>query len=171
MTQNPVQFPLTFPFTFGFYSYTIQGKSTIYVRNPIEIIRRILVENWNTKNAPQPTINSILEYKRVDYHNDYVLISVINDIENPIDYRYAYTNKSVELSIDIGTSSSYFRLRQLQREVMRILHSKRREPMDDYHKLLILRTTDLSDESVKFYRVVIDCELRKVMEVVSTAPP
>lgn len=130
----------------------------------IDDLISLLQNNWTA--AIVPTIAKITSLKRTNYQDSsYILVYEYNYDEKKRGFHYDFVKKTMTFSFDIRTKNSYQDLRIIEAEVLRILHSVRKDPISGYDKLEIIRRTDLSEKLVRLYHIVIDVELKKLLIV------
>lgn len=129
-------------------------------------IVEMLKNDWNKDNVDntQPIIEKIFAFKRLDLGiYDYILVYQTSHVERPIGLGYNFTDYEHIISIDIRTMHSRDRLIKLLNEVRRIIF-KNRKGYGGYKFLSIERINDLSDKTIKMWRIVLDLKLWKVIE-------
>lgn len=128
----------------------------------IDDLISLLQNNWTA--AVVPTVAKITSLKRTNYQDSsYILVYEYNYDEKKRGFHYDFVKKTMTFSFDIRTKNSYQDLRIIEAEVLRILHSIRKDPISGYDKLEIIRRTDLSNTIIKLYHIVIDVSIIKTL--------
>ena len=132
-----------------------------------DIIKDLLVDNWNSDNTGTitPVIDLIVNRSNVDVRaNDFILI--YNTGAGPVSHAGVRTFSHMwSVSIDLRTVL-YTRYKLYIAEIKRIIEGKYLSPSNDYHRLYIIRDTDLSDKKRGMYRRVIDVQITQDLEEV-----
>jgi len=135
----------------------------------VEEIVSLLQSNWNSANTDgvTPQIKAIYELKRIgglSKSTDYVLVYEGRTSIADADVSGISRHRRVSLSIDVRTFKSRGRMVKILKEVDRILWSKI-AGTTNFEIAKMVGYTDLSDRSIKLWRVVYDVELVKLAEV------
>ena len=105
--------------------------------------------------------------KRLDLgRHDYVLCYETAHSEEQPDLFYNYVTTRVNITIDMRTAISRSRLRKMEDEMRRLVHTKRKGDGANYDRLIIKTRTDLSDRTKKLFRHTFQVEVVILAELI-----
>lgn len=144
----------------------IPSESYIYLNNPSEVVRRVLLDNWNSDNVPLPNIIVGVDIKRINYRdNDWLIINVEDFSENYVDLWRDWVDTETKMKINIGTTNGSYRLESLYSEVERILLSVRKNiGYDDYKIIGGIKKTQYSQDKRKFFNAEVTFEMKEIVK-------
>jgi len=140
---------------------------------PLDSIITVL-GGWNRANSDniKPVIIDIADDgpergKRLDLgRSDFVLCYETAHSEEQPDLFYNFVTTRVNITIDIRTATSRSRLRKMEDEFRRLIHTKRKGDGANYDRLLIKTRTDLSDRTKKLFRHTFQVEVVILAELI-----
>jgi|TARA_R110000744_G_scaffold121775_1_gene226564 hypothetical protein len=140
---------------------------------PLDSIITVLGD-WSRANSDniKPVIIDIADHgpergKRLDLsRSDYILCYETAHSEEQPDLFYNYVTTRVNITIDIRTAVSRSRLRKMEDEFRRLIHTKRKGDGANYDRLLIKTRTDLSDRTKKLFRHTFQVEVVILAELI-----
>jgi hypothetical protein len=147
----------------------------VRIATSVEVLRDLFRGNWNRANTEQrtPVVSDVTTLepgrgKRFDLdRNDLIMIYETAHAEEAPELFYDFVNTRVNLTIDVRTRHSRDRLRQLETEVRRILHLKRKGDTTNFDRLIYKTRTDLSDKTKRLFRFTIQCEMAVFYEQIA----
>ena len=140
---------------------------------PLDSIITVLGD-WNRANSDniKPVIIDIANHgpergKRLDLgRSDYVLCYETAHSEEQPDLFYNFVTTRVNITVDIRTAISRSRLRKMEDEFRRLIHTKRKGDGANYDRLIIKTRTDLSDRTKKLFRHTFQVEVVILAELI-----
>ena len=140
---------------------------------PLDSIITVLGDSSraNTDNI-KPVILDIANHgpergKRLDLgRSDYVLCYETAHSEEQPDLFYNYVTTRVNITVDMRTAISRSRLRKMEDEMRRLVHTKRKGDGANYDRLIIKTRTDLSDRTKKLFRHTFQVEVVILAELI-----
>tara|TARA_R100000234_G_C4987843_1_gene174151 strand:- start:250 stop:696 length:447 start_codon:yes stop_codon:yes gene_type:complete len=139
------------------------------VSTALESIPALLgvLDDWNRGNTDnrKPIIQDIAEVspergKRIDLQkNDYVLLYETAHNEEAPELFYDFVTTRINMTVDVRTIHSRDRLRKLENELRRLVHTKRKGDAINFDRLLFKSRTDLSDRTKKLFRITFQVEI------------
>ena len=126
-----------------------------------------VLDDWNRANSDnlKPIIQDIAEVsaergKRIDLQrNDYVLLYETAHNEEAPELLYDFVTTRINMTVDVRTIHSRGRLRKLENEFRRLIHTKRKGDGENYDRLLFKSRTDLSDRTKRLFRMTFQFEI------------
>lgn len=151
------------------YNQTINSISRIYLQNAAEVVKRILMENWDYTNLGTPTIDLLTNVKRIDYHsNDWILIDTLDYDEDYADLFRDFVTTRTKIKLNVMTSESWSKLNILYRQIESIIRSIRKNVgYDNYDVVGTIRKVDKSSGLRKLYSADIEFELKEIVKSVT----
>jgi len=139
----------------------------------VALLQSILSTNWNRGNTSQrtPVVMDITSLepgrgKRFDLNrNDAVFIYETAHNEEQPEVFYDFVHTRINVTLDIRTVRGREQLMEMEDEIRRIVHLKRKGDAANFDRLLYKTRTDLSDRTKQLFRmtfqveIVIFCEL------------
>ena len=140
---------------------------------PLDSIITVLGD-WNRANSDniKPVIIDIADErpergKRIDMQrSDYILCYETAHNEEQPDLFYNFVTTRVNIKVDIRTAVSRSRLRKMEDEFRRLIHTKRKGDGSNYDRVLIKTRTDLSDRTKKLFRHTFQVEVVILAELI-----
>ena len=78
---------------------------------------------------------------------------------DPPELLYDFVTTRINMTVDIRTIHSRGRLRKLENEFRRLIHTKRKGDGENYDRLLFKSRTDLSDRTKRLFRMTFQVEI------------
>lgn len=133
---------------------------------PLDSIIAVLGD-WNRGNSDniKPIILDIADErpergKRIDLgRHDYIFCYETAHSEEQPDLFYNFVTTRVNITVDIRTAVSRSRLRKMEDEMRRLIHTKRKGDGANYDRLILKTRTDLSDRTKKLFRHTFQVEV------------
>jgi len=144
-------------------------------KESIEVLVDEFGDSWNRANTNQrkPVIMDITTLdpgrgKRFDLNrSDAVFMYETAHNEEQPEIFYDFVNTRINITIDIRTVRGRTQLMQMEDEVRRIIHSKRRGDDTNYDRLLYKTRTDLSDRTKHLHRMTFQVEIITFSELIA----
>jgi len=128
-----------------------------------------LTSAWTAANTDSltPTIGPIYNYKRVDVGigGDYALTVPVSHSERPASIGYSYIDYTDVVSIDLRTGVSRAHLIKMRDEARRCVYATK-TTLGGYRLCKIVAVHDASDKMRNLWRMIIDVEMKKVLDTV-----
>jgi len=144
-------------------------------KEPLETVIDLLKANhdsgtgtgWNRANTDnvKPVIVDIANEtpergKRIDLQrHDYILCYETAEEERVPDLFYNFVTTRYNITIDIRTSRSRSRLRKMENEMRRVIHTSRKGDGENFDRMVLKTRTDLSDRTKKLFRHTFQVEV------------
>jgi|TARA_R100000005_G_C4930551_1_gene159745 hypothetical protein len=133
---------------------------------PLDSVINILGD-WNRANTDniKPVIIDIANEgpergKRLDLQrHDYILCYETAHNEEAPDLLYNFVTTRVNITVDARTAKSRLRLRKMEDEIRRLVHTKRKGDGANFDRVLMKTRTDLSDRTKKIFRHTFQVEV------------
>ena len=141
----------------------------------VELIKKILLDNWNRGNTNQrtPVIDDITTVeagrgKRLDLTNkDAILFyeTVHNEEQPEVFYDFVHTR--INITVDARTMNGRTHLMKMEDEIRRIVHSQRKGDGANIDRLLYKMSTERSDRSKRLHRMTFPVEIVIFSELIA----
>ena len=105
--------------------------------------------------------------KRLDLaRSDYVLVYETAHNEEAPDLLYNFVTTRINITVDIRTTNGRSRLRKMEDEIRRLVHSKRKGDGANFDRMVFKTRTDLSDRTKKLFRHTFQVEVVTFAELI-----
>ena len=136
-------------------------------KEPLNTVIDILKDNWNRANSDniKPVILDIASEgpergKRLDLQrSDFILCYETALNEEVPDLLYNFVTTRVNITVDMRTTRGRSRLRKLEDEMRRVIHTQRKGDGVNFDRMILKTRTDLSDRTKKLYRHTFQVEV------------
>jgi|TARA_R100001510_G_C7618082_1_gene179681 hypothetical protein len=143
-------------------------------KEPLNTVIDILKDNWNRANSDniKPVILDIASEgpergKRLDLQrSDFILCYETALNEEVPDLLYNFVTTRVNITVDMRTTRGRSRLRKLENEMRRVIHTQRKGDGVNFDRMILKTRTDLSDRSKKLYRHTFQVEVVILAEAI-----
>ena len=143
-------------------------------KEPLNTVIDIIKDNWNRANSDniKPVILDIASEgpergKRLDLQrSDYILCYETALNEEVPDLLYNFVTTRVNITVDMRTTRGRSRLRKLENEMRRVIHTQRKGDGVNFDRMILKTRTDLSDRSKKLYRHTFQVEVVILAEAI-----
>ncbi len=143
-------------------------------KEPLNTVIDILKDNWNRANSDniKPVILDIASEgpergKRLDLQrSDFILCYETALNEEVPDLLYNFVTTRVNITVDMRTTRGRSRLRKLEDEMRRVIHTQRKGDGVNFDRMILKTRTDLSDRSKKLYRHTFQVEVVILAEAI-----
>ena len=143
-------------------------------KEPLNTVIDILKDNWNRANSDniKPVILDIASEgpergKRLDLQrSDYILCYETALNEEVPDLLYNFVTTRVNITVDMRTTRGRSRLRKLENEMRRVIHTQRKGDGVNFDRMILKTRTDLSDRTKKLYRHTFQVEVVILAEAI-----
>jgi hypothetical protein len=133
----------------------------------LDVLIDVLDTNWNRGNTNnyKPVIIDIAEIspergKRLDMKNrDYVLVFETAHNEETPEMLYDFVTTRINITLDARTMRSRKHMQNMENEVRRCIHIKRKGDGTNFDRLVFKTRTDLSDRSKMLFRTTFQIEV------------
>ena len=133
----------------------------------INAVIDVLDTNWNRGNTNnyKPVIIDIAEVgsergKRLDMKNrDYVLVFETAHNEETPEMLYDFVTTRINITLDSRTMKSRSHMQDMENEIRRCVHTKRKGDGTNFDRLVFKTRTDLSDRSKMLFRTTFQIEV------------
>lgn len=133
----------------------------------IDVILDVLKDNWNRANTSnyKPVIIDIADVtpergKRLDLdRSDYVLVFETAHNEELPEMLYDFVTTRINITVDMRTTRNRRQLKEMENELRRCIHLKRKGDGVNFDRLVYKTRTDLSDRSKKLFRMTFQIEV------------
>ena len=141
----------------------------------VELIKKILTDNWNRGNTTQrtPVVEDITTVeagrgKRLDLtsKDGILLYETVHNEEQP-EVFYDFVHTRINVTVDARTMQGRAHLMKMEDEVRRIVHSKRKGDGANFDRLLYKLRTDLSDRTKRLHRMTFQVEIVIFSELIA----
>ena len=144
-------------------------------KESVELMQSIFDTNWNRSNTSQrkPVIMDITNLepgrgKRFDLNrSDAVFLYETAHNEEQPDIFYDFVNTRINITVDIRTVRGREQLMEMEDELRRIMHLKRKGDGLNYDRLLYKTRTDLSDRTKQLHRMTFQVEIVILSELIA----
>ena len=142
-------------------------------KEPLETVIDVLKE-WNRANSDniKPVILDIASEgpergKRLDLQrSDYILCYETALNEEVPDLLYNFVTTRVNITVDIRTARGRSRLRKMEDEMRRLIHTQRKGDGANFDRMILKTRTDLSDRTKKLFRHTFQVEVVILAELI-----
>ena len=143
-------------------------------KEPLNTVIDILKDNWNRANSDniKPVILDIASEgpergKRLDLQrSDFILCYETALNEEVPDLLYNFVTTRVNITVDMRTTRGRSRLRKLENEMRRVIHTQRKGDGVNFDRMILKTRTALSDRSKKLYRHTFQVEVVILAEAI-----
>ena len=143
-------------------------------KEPLNTVIDILKDNWTRANSDniKPVILDIADEgpergKRLDLQrSDYILCYETALNEEVPDLLYNFVTTRVNITVDMRTARGRSRLRKLENEMRRVIHTQRKGDGVNFDRMILKTRTDLSDRTKKLYRHTFQVEVVILAEAI-----
>ena len=143
-------------------------------KEPLNTVIDILKDNWNRANSDniKPVILDIASEgpergKRLDLQrSDFILCYETALNEEVPDLLYNFVTTRVNITVDMRTTRGRSRLRKLENEMRRVIHTQRKGDGVNFDRMILKTRTDLSARSKKLYRHTFQVEVVILAEAI-----
>mgnify|MGYP003639321896 FL=1 len=133
----------------------------------LDVLIDVLDTNWNRGNTSnyKPVIMDIADIspergKRLDMKNrDYVLVFETAHNEETPEMFYDFVTTRINITLDARTMKSRKHMQDMENEVRRCIHIKRKGDGINFDRLVFKTRTDLSDRSKMLFRTTFQIEV------------
>jgi hypothetical protein len=127
----------------------------------IDVVIDVLKDNWNRANTTnyKPVIIDIAETgpergKRLDLdRTDYIMVFETAHNEETPELLYDFVTTRINITVDMRTTRSRKHFQEMENELRRCIHLKRKGDGINFDRLVYKTRTDLSDRSKKLFRM------------------
>ena len=127
----------------------------------IDVVIDVLKDNWNRANTTnyKPVIIDIAETgpergKRLDLdRTDYIMVFEAAHNEETPELLYDFVTTRINITVDMRTTRSRKHFQEMENELRRCIHLKRKGDGVNFDRLVYKTRTDLSDRSKKLFRM------------------
>ena len=143
-------------------------------KEALDVVIDILKDDWNRANTDniKPVIVDIADEspergKRLDLQrSDYILCYETAHNEEVPEILYDFVTTRVNITVDARTTRSRDRLKKVENEIRRLIHTKRKGDGVNYDRLVYKTRTDLSDRSKQLFRMTFQIEVIVFAELI-----
>jgi hypothetical protein len=129
---------------------------------------------WNRANSDniKPVVIDVADEgpergKRLDFgRHDYILCYETALNEEVPDLLYNYVTTRANITIDMRTTNSRSRLRKMEDEMRRVIHTSRKGDGTNFDRMVLKTRTDLSDRTKKLFRHTFQVEVVILAELI-----
>jgi len=140
----------------------------------LDVIIDLFSSDWNRGNTDniKPIVVDIASTdpergKRIDMKkHDYVLCFETAHNEEVPEILYDFVTTRINITVDMRTTRSRDRLKKMENEIRRLVHSKRKGDGVNYDRLVYKTRTDLSDRSKQLFRMTFQIEVIVFAELI-----
>ena len=133
----------------------------------IDVILDVLKDNWNRANTSnyKPVIIDIADVtpergKRLALdRSDYILVFETAHNEELPEMLYDFVTTRINITVDMRTTRNRRQLKEMENELRRCIHLKRKGDGVNFDRLVYKTRTDLSDRSKKLFRMTFQIEV------------
>jgi|TARA_Y100000004_G_C8884508_1_gene399091 hypothetical protein len=127
----------------------------------IDVVIDVLKDNWNRANTSnyKPVIIDIADTgpergKRLDLdRTDYIMVFETAHNEETPELLYDFVTTRINITVDMRTTRSRKHFQEMENELRRCIHLKRKGDGVNFDRLVYKTRTDLSDRSKKLFRM------------------
>lgn len=143
-------------------------------KEAIDVIVDLFKDDWNRGNTDniKPVVadiaNTDAEFgKRLDMRNrDYVLVFETAHNEELPELLFDFVTTRVNITVDARTLVGRERLKKMENEIRRLVHTKRKGDGVNFDRLVYKTRTDLSDRSKQLFRMTFQIEVIVFAELI-----
>lgn len=133
----------------------------------LDVVLDVLKDNWNRANTSnyKPVIIDIADVspehgKRLDMdRRDYVMVFETAHNEELPEMLYDFVTTRINITVDMRTTRNRKQLKEMENELRRCVHLKRKGDGVNFDRLVYKTRTDLSDRSKKLFRMTFQIEV------------
>jgi hypothetical protein len=127
----------------------------------IDVVIDVLKDNWNRANTSnyKPVIIDVADTgpergKRLDLdRTDYIMVFETAHNEETPELLYDFVTTRINITVDMRTTRSRKHFQEMENELRRCIHLKRKGDGVNFDRLVYKTRTDLSDRSKKLFRM------------------
>jgi len=144
---------------------------------PKEALESVIdvLKGWNRANTDNimPVILDVASEgpergKRLDLQrSDFILVYETAHNEEVPDLFYNYVTTRINITVDARTVRGRSRLRKMEDEIRRLIHTKRKGDGANFDRLVFKTRTDLSDRTKKLFRHTFQVEVVILAELIA----
>lgn len=143
-------------------------------KEAIDVIVDLFRDDWNRGNTDniKPVVDDIANTtaergKRLDMRNrDYVLVFETAHNEELPELLFDFVTTRVNITVDARTLVGRERLKKMENEIRRLVHTKRKGDGVNFDRLVYKTRTDLSDRSKQLFRMTFQIEVIVFAELI-----
>ena len=143
-------------------------------KEAMDVIIDLFQDSWNRGNSDniKPIVVDIASTdpergKRIDMKkHDYVMVFETAHNEEVPEMLYDFVTTRVNITVDARTTRNRNRLKLMENEIRRLVHSKRKGDGINYDRLVYKTRTDLSDRSKHLFRMTFQIEVIVFAELI-----
>ena len=143
-------------------------------KEAMDVIIDLFQDSWNRGNSDniKPIVVDIASTdpergKRIDMKkHDYVMVFETAHNEQVPEMLYDFVTTRVNITVDARTTRNRNRLKLMENEIRRLVHSKRKGDGVNYDRLVYKTRTDLSDRSKHLFRMTFQIEVIVFAELI-----
>jgi len=143
-------------------------------KEALDVIIDLFQDSWNRGNSDniKPIVVDIASTdpergKRIDMKkHDYVMVFETAHNEEVPEMLYDFVTTRVNITVDARTTRNRNRLKLMENEIRRLVHSKRKGDGVNYDRLVYKTRTDLSDRSKHLFRMTFQIEVIVFAELI-----
>ena len=143
-------------------------------KEALDVIIDLFQDSWNRGNSDniKPIVVDIASTdpergKRIDMKkHDYVMVFETAHNEEVPEMLYDFVTTRVNITVDARTTRNRNRLKLMENEIRRLVHSKRKGDGVNYDRLVYKTRTDLSDRSKHLFRMTFQIEIIVFAELI-----
>jgi|TARA_R110000824_G_scaffold401184_1_gene611203 hypothetical protein len=143
-------------------------------KEAMDVIIDLFQDSWNRGNSDniKPIVVDIASTdpergKRIDMKkHDYVMVFETAHNEEVPEMLYDFVTTRVNITVDARTTRNRNRLKLMENEIRRLVHSKRKGDGVNYDRLVYKTRTDLSDRSKHLFRMTFQIEVIVFAELI-----
>jgi|TARA_R110002020_G_scaffold15678_3_gene56100 hypothetical protein len=143
-------------------------------KEPLDTVIDILKDGWTRGNSDniKPVIIDVADEgpergKRLDLQrSDYVVCYETALNEEVPDLFYNFVTTRVNITVDIRTARGRSRLRKMENEFRRVIHTQRKGDGVNFDRMILKTRTDLSDRTKKLFRHTFQVEVVILAEAI-----
>jgi hypothetical protein len=143
-------------------------------KEALDSVVDLFKDDWTRANTDniKPVVLDIADDgpergKRLDLaRSDYVLVYETAHNEEAPDLLYNFVTTRINITVDIRTTNGRSRLRKMEDEIRRLVHSKRKGDGANFDRMVFKTRTDLSDRTKKLFRHTFQVEVVTFAELI-----
>ena len=143
-------------------------------KEALDSVVDLFKDDWTRANTDniKPVVLDIADDgpergKRLDLaRSDYVLVYETAHNEEAPDLFYNFVTTRINITVDIRTTNGRSRLRKMENEIRRLVHTKRKGDGANFDRMVFKTRTDLSDRTKKLFRHTFQVEVVTFAELI-----
>jgi hypothetical protein len=136
-------------------------------KEAIDVVVELLRDSWNRSKTSnlRPVVVDIAnttpeQAKRIDLQkSDFILVYETAHNEEAPELFYDFVTTRVNITVDMRTVKGRKHLQDLENEVRRLVHTKRKGDGTNFDRMVFKTRTDLSDRSKILFRMTFQIEV------------